>query len=76
MGAESAGMREKLLEGLGLIASTVQSQTHNILRSISATENSTYLPNIISQVILTISKGYLDSGVELDAKAIGMATLY
>jgi hypothetical protein len=35
-----------------------------------------YLPIIISQVILTISKGYLDSGVELDAKAIGMASLY
>jgi hypothetical protein len=44
VGAESAGMREKLLEAPGLIASTVQRQTHNILGSISATENSTYLP--------------------------------
>ena len=34
------------------------------------------LPIIISQVILTISKGYLDSGVGLDVKAIGMASLY
>ncbi len=34
-------------------------------------ENSRFLPIIISQVILTISKGYLDSEVKLDVKAIG-----
>jgi hypothetical protein len=53
-------MREKLLEALGLIAPTVQRQTHNMLGSISATENSTYLPIIIDLTIVTISKGYFD----------------
>jgi hypothetical protein len=33
--------------------------------------NSSFLDIIISQVILTISKGYLDSEVKLDVKAIG-----
>jgi hypothetical protein len=42
-GGGIGGMRAKLLEAVGLIASTVQRQTHNILGSISATENSTLL---------------------------------
>jgi hypothetical protein len=52
VGAESAGMREKLLEALGLVASTVQRQTHNILVSISATENSTYLPTVRHKMVI------------------------
>ncbi|MBW2174852.1 MAG: hypothetical protein JRF64_09540 [Deltaproteobacteria bacterium] len=32
--------------------------------------------SIISQVILTISKGYLDSEVKLDVKAIGRISVY
>jgi len=58
VGAESAGMREKLLEALGLIASTVQRQTHNILGSISATENSTFLAIIFGIQRLQMTKPY------------------
>jgi hypothetical protein len=43
VGAESAGMREKLLEALGLIASTVQRQTQNILGTITPEGNSRVL---------------------------------
>ena len=48
---------------------------HKMLGITATNENYTYLPIIISQGILTISKGYLDSGVELDAKAIGMISV-
>ncbi len=40
VGAESAGMRGKLLEALGLVASTIQRQTYNILGMITPAENS------------------------------------
>jgi hypothetical protein len=58
VGAESAGMREKLLEAPGLIASTVQRQTHNILETITSVENSTYLPIIISSEEVEITESY------------------
>ena len=51
-------MREKMLEAPGLIASTVQRQTHNILGSISATENSTYLPIIFNMREVKIAGSY------------------
>ena len=38
--------------------------------------NSRYLVSVITQVMRTISKGYLDLGVKLDVKAIGMISLY
>ncbi len=38
-------MRAKMLEALGLIAFAVQRRKHNILGSISATENSRLLAN-------------------------------
>ena len=39
VGAESAGMREKLLEALGLIASTVQRRKHNILYLVATVQD-------------------------------------
>jgi len=39
VGAEQAGMRGKLLGALGLVASTVQRQTHNILGLVPSVRN-------------------------------------
>jgi hypothetical protein len=58
VGAESAGMREKLLKALGLTASTVQRQTHNILGTITSVENSKYLPIIFNISEVKIAKSY------------------
>jgi hypothetical protein len=58
VGAESAGMRGKLLEALGLVASTVERQTHNILGTITSVENSTYLPIIYNIRKVNITDSY------------------
>jgi hypothetical protein len=67
VGAESAGMRGKLLEALGLVASTVERQTHNILGTITSVENSTYLPIIVTRGNVKIRKPYQNLKQNLDA---------